>query len=479
MENSLSSTSKLVNVTRTNDALTANMAVTHSTSLSAVVDMFFLAGASRTMPERSIRELFARAFAENPEMALKCLFWARDVRGGAGERRFFRICWEYIRSSSMSISHPDTLAALDILIPEFGRWDDVWAGLETLDDDMADWISRRLIEAQDGLCAKWLPRKGKIFNSLRRFMKLTPKELRKIIVSLSNTVEQRMCAKEWIEIEYAKIPSVAMHKYRKAYLRNDPDRFNMFLTNVENGTEKIHAGTIFPHTLVKKIIEGEDAERTTEAQWKALPDFMEGSTERLIPVCDVSGSMHSPDYLPISVSVALGLYISERNKSIFKDAFITFSGQPTMQYIKPGTLHSRVHQLSTADWGMNTDLQAVFSLILRKAVENGLSEDDMPTKVIIISDMEFDQARGYHNDNNFRAIEQRYAQAGFKRPQIIFWNVNGRIGNCPVQIGTEGTALVSGFSPAILKDILKGDVGSPETFVYKVLMSDRYKEVTL
>lgn len=470
MTNNLSK-SGLVNSFRVKGSLTANMAVTHATSLSNIVDMFFLAGGSRQMSDQDIVAVWNRAFTEDAVLALKCLFWARDVRGGAGERRFFRVIWEHFRLAGPAQMIHD----LEHLIPEYGRWDDIWAGLPALDKTTSLWFHDILANKQEGygLLAKWLPRKGKIFSTMARHLEMTPKELRKLLVELSDTVEQKMCAKEFEGINYAQVPSVAMNRYRKAFLRRDEARFNGFIDDVKTGKEKINAGAIFPHEIASKCMFGAVAGEAAAivAQWEALPNYMEGSDERIIPVCDVSGSMMG---LPMEVSVGLGVYISERNEGLFKDAFITFSGEPEMVYLK-GDLFQRMHSLHTAQWGFNTNIQRVFRLILSKATQNALSEEEMPTKVLIISDMEFDYCG---EDTNLEVIREQYENHGYRMPQLVFWNVNGRMGNSPALFNDQGVALVSGFSPAILKNILSGVITTPEQFVLDALNNERYSPIT-
>jgi hypothetical protein len=246
---------------------------------------------------------------------------------------------------------------------------------------------------------------------------------------------------------------------------------------VHEGKEEIKAGVLFPHQLYQAYKRGED-KKAVEAQWINLPDYIVDSNERIIPVCDVSGSMTSNNGLPMSVSVSLGLYISERNKSIFKDAFITFSSSPTMQYLK-GSFSQRIEQLERADWGMNTDLEAVYKLILNKATEHHISESEMPTKILIISDMEFDQCASNRSDTALKMIDRMYQSAGYKIPEIIFWNVNGRLGNIPANFRTKGVGLVSGFSPSILKSILQGNVDTPQSLMLRTVMSERYEAITI
>ena len=461
----MESKATLVNVTRQEDTLTANGMVTNSTSLNSNVDMFFLAGASRNMSEKDIEVLFQKAIVENPLIALKLMFWARDPRGGAGERRFFRICSKFLNKNYLSHLEKNIK-----YVPEYGRWDDIFE----LDEKIVFPLIKEGLDNKNGLLAKWLPRQSTFSNKLRKYLGLTPKEYRKLIVGLSNTVEQKMCAKEWDAITYPHVPSVAMNKYRKAFLKNDESRFNEYITLVHEGKEEIKAGVLFPHQLYQAYKKGEN-KAAVEAQWINLLDYMADSNERIIPVCDVSGSMTMGNGLPMDVSVSLGLYISERNKSIFKDAFITFSDRPQMQYLK-GSLYERMRQLETADWGGSTNLEAVYKLILNKAVQNRISEDEMPTKILIISDMEF-TTNG--SDSALKMIQRMYSEAGYKMPELIFWNVNGRLGNVPAKFTSKGVGLVSGFSPAILKSILQGKIDSPEGLMLRTIMSERYQPITI
>jgi hypothetical protein len=331
---------------------------------------------------------------------------------------------------------------------------------------------RGLTERNDGLLAKWLPRNGPWFVGLHKYMKITPKELRKLLVSMTKVVETQMCNRDWSGIDYSHVPSIAMNKYRTAFFKHDEARMKQFIDKVHSGEAKINASVLFPHQLYQAINRRED-ERAVEAQWINLPNYMEGSTERIIPVCDVSGSMSG---LPMDVSVSLGIYISERNQGIFKDAFLTFSETPTMEYLK-GSLSQRMRQLSRAHWGGTTNLQSTFNLILSAAVREKLPEDQMPTKLLIISDMEFDEADGGYGRGgrtNLDAIREKYREHGYKMPEIIFWNVNGRMGNSPARVSDTGVGLVSGFSPSILKSILKGAVYGPHQLMMDTVDTERY-----
>lgn len=458
--------SNLINATRGYNSVTENGAVTHSTSLSYCLDMFFLAGASRNLGESHIIRLFELAYGENPELAVKILFWARDVRGGAGERRFFHIIMKHIHAT-----YPDVADQLAIHIPEYGYWKDVLA-TEKPNRNNLDWLSRKLVEEKDSLLAKWFPRKGPWFVAMHKYLVMTPKEFRTMLVKLTKVVETQMCAKQWSSINYSHVPSLAMNRYRNAFFGHDKIRMTQYVQDVLDGKAKINAAAIFPHQLYQAAKKSDNM-AAIEAQWNALPDYMADSTERILPVCDVSGSMRG---LPMDVSVSLGLYISERNRGIFKDAFITFSENPEMNYLH-GTFAQRMRQLEKADWGMSTNLQAVFQLILRAAIQNQLPESEMPTKLLIISDMEFNSADS--GKTNLDAIRDIYSAKGYKMPQIVFWNVKGRTGNVPAQTNDNGVGLVSGFSPSILKSILKGEIYSPQQLMWDTVMSDRYKRIRI
>lgn len=460
--------SSLIDATRTKDTLTHKGALTHSTSLNKCVDMFFLAGASRNMSPTDIISLYEGAKSENKELALKILFWARDVRGGAGERRFFRIIWSHIWETDRE----DVWHRLYHDVPEYGRWDDIFFEDKFIEDVTE--LIRAGLENKDGLLAKWLPRKGETAAKIRQALEWTPKQYRRTIVDLSDTVEQKMSDNEWKAINYSHVPSVAMHKYRSAFLRNDESRFREFLGDVESGDEKINADVLFPHMLFHAFEDGKD-EQAIRAQWSNLPNYMEGTDEKILPVCDVSGSMYGT---PMDVSVSLGVYISERNEGIFENAFVTFSSNPTMEYLQ-GDVISRFRQLKRAHWSMSTNLQAVFDLLLTRATQENVPADEMPTKLLIISDMEFDRATYGNSVTNLEAITEKYRASGYERPDIVFWNVNGRMGNSPATFREGGIGLVSGFSPSILKGILSGKILSPEQLMKDVILSERYDRITL
>ena len=465
----------LVDITRMHTGRTANGAVTHETSLNSCLDYFQIAGTMRNMSQADIVQTFERAYAENPKTALQILLWARDCRGGSGERHGFRIIGNFLKQV-----RPDLWDEIAIHTPDFGSWKDIFAIEVTPTKNCIDWLCKQLEESPNAnLLAKWYPRKGAWFTAMHKYKSMTPKEFRKYLVEKTNVVEQKMCAKEWDLIDYKTVPSNAMNKYGNTFFKNDGDRFVQYIDDVNAGKTKINASVLYPHELYQAFYKSFKYRRdpsfdkefkAIDAQWNALPNYMEGNSDRILPVCDTSGSMTG---LPMDVSVALGCYISERNVGLFKDAFITFSERPEMQYLNGKSPCSRFIQLRNSHWGMNTNLQAVFSLVLDKAKKHRLSPDKMPTKILIISDMEFDEA--VNGQTNLEAIREQYTASNYDMPELIFWNVNGRVGNSPALKDDGGVGLVSGFSPSILTSVLSGKVETPEQLMLKTVDIPRYQ----
>lgn len=481
---------KLIDTLLTNDSQTENGMTTNSTSLNSCVDLFFKIGALRGEDKKRKISAFSKAFGEDPLTAMKILFWCRDIRGGAGERNTFREILTYLAKTK-----PDTLKKNIGLIPEYGRWDDMLLLIGTrLEKDVLGEISCAL-EGKDGLCAKWLPRgntknreKKRWASVIRKYLGLEPKAYRKLLSELSNTVEQLMCSKRFEDINYSHVPSKAMSDYMTAFNRNDSEGFNTYLESLKKGETKINTGAVYPYDIIKNLTNG-SSEGAVE-QWKSLPNYMEGSNERVLPVVDVSGSMgvpagNNPNLTCMDVAMSLGLYISERNEGPFKDAFFTFSNSPKLEYLK-GDLVDRYKQLSVADWGGSTNLEATFKVLLEKAVEGNLSEEDMPTTILILSDMEFNSAtaKGWGNNSDWnptaqKMIETMYKDAGFNIPKIVYWNIQSRQDNSPVRFDKQGTALVSGFSPAILTALLSGNEFTPHSIMRDVIDSERYNKVSI
>jgi hypothetical protein len=478
--------SSLLKAMQTNDSLTENGMSTNSSSLNHCVDLFFQIGAMRGQDKQRLINAFTKAFAEDSLTAMRLLFWARDVRGGAGERQIFRDIVTYL-----AINRKDALSKNLGLFAEYGRWDDLLVLVGTPLETEALSIISEAIKSGNGLAAKWAPRpnvgnrdKKKQANALRKYMGLTPKEYRKMLVENSNTVEQLMCSKEWGKIEYSKLPSKAMSDLMKTFSRNDLERFQAYLESIEKGEAKINAGAVYPYDIIKNMKQGNN--QGANAQWNALPNYMESNNEYVLPLVDVSGSMSCPaggnaNVTCMDVAISLGLYISERNVGPFKDAFVTFSESPKLQILK-GNLSERYQQLSYADWDMSTNLEAAFKEILDKAVKSNVPQAEMPTMILILSDMEFNSAvrsRSW-NPTAQQMIESMYTEAGYKIPKLVYWNIQSRgDNNKPVHFDTNGTCLVSGFSPALLTNLLAGKDMTPITMMMSVINSERYSSVTV
>jgi len=483
--------STFLNAMQTNDSLTENGMTTNSTSLNLCVDLFFQIGAMRGEDKQRLINSFVKAYSENPLYAMKLLFWARDVRGGAGERQIFRDIVNY-----MATKHTDSLSKNLHLFSEFGRWDDLLVLVDTPLETKAFNLIGSALETNSSLVAKWMPRpnvnnlqKKRWANSLRKHLGLTPKEYRKLLVNNSKTVEQLMCSKNWSNIEYSKLPSKAMSDLMKAFSRNDLNRFQKYLTSVEKGETKINAGAVYPYDIIKNLQNG--SSQGADAQWNSLPNYMEDSNEIIVPLVDVSGSMDfsaggSSTITCMDVAISLGLYISERNKGEFKDAFISFHSSPTLIYTK-GSLSERYSQMKNSPWGGSTNLQASFKIMLNRAKSANVVAEEMPTMMIILSDMEFDSATDiYFNDGcgwnpkSQDMISKLYEDAGYVMPKIVYWNLNSRGDkNKPVSFDEQGTCLVSGFNVNILTNLLSGKDMSPISMMLNVIESKRYDSITI
>ena len=475
-----------------NNTETLNGAKAYSSTLNKCLDLFGKIAACRNNVKQA-QGLFAQAYNEDPETATRILFWARDIRGGQGEREVFRQLFKYLVEET-----PEIGAKLVQLIPVYGRWDDFLILEETSVWNVAlDMIQKQLkadntLASSGGnisLMAKWLPSinasskdSKRLGRKIANYIGLSEAQYRKTLSRLRNhinIVETAMCSKEWSVIDYSKVPSRAAFMYRKAFAKQDSTRYTEYLSAVEKGEAKINASTLYPYDIVQQYLyKGARNDKTLDLQWEALPNYMEGQEFNGLVVADVSGSMGVNQGLPMSVSISLAMYIAERNSSpVWKNKFITFSQNPELQSIVGSTIGRRIDNLSRASWTMNTDLMAVFRTILNAAESNSVSPKDMPQKLIIVSDMQFDVACRSNKRTNFEQIEKLYRKSGYEMPQLVFWNVNAIGGNVPITSHDTGTALVSGCSPSILKSILTGENLTPVDTMRDAVYSERYQEV--
>ena len=445
---------------------TANGMKTFDSSKNALVDLFFMIGASRG---KDLSKQFVTALKQDETLALRLLMWARDVRGGAGER-------DVVRTILLSLekNYPE---ALDRVLPhlsEFGRWDDLLIFKTQPVKAKAFTLIGNALRERNGLAAKWMPRQGPLAVEIRNFFGMSPKFYRKSLVEMSKTVEQSMCANTWDEINYSHVPSLASARYQKAFKKHDPVGYEAYKAQLTTGEAKVNASAVYPYDVIKSRRFGGD-DTVIQAQWDALPNYI--GDELVLPVVDVSGSMSCPvggnkNLTCMDVSVSLGLYLADKNKGPFKDMFLTFSDSPKLQVLK-GNLLDKLNQLERAEWGMSTNLHAAFQCILDYAVKGKVDANDMPKYILVMSDMEFNHCAKY-DDSAMQMIERKFAEAGYVVPNIVFWNLNARQGNVPVKHDKRGVALVSGFSPSIMTSILAADELDPASVMMATLNSPRY-----
>lgn len=464
-----------VNAIQEQETVTENGMKARKSTADACVDLFFKIGASRG---KNITTDFTAAYVQNSDYALRIAQWARDVRVGAGERQIFRDLLVHLEKRD-----PDAALALLRKIPEVGRWDDIFVFKTPALKSAAYTMLGDALRAQNGLAAKWTPRKGPVANEIRAFFGMTPKQYRKSLVNLTKVVETQMCAKDWDNINFSHVPSQASKLYRKAFNRNTP-KFAEYVAALVKGdpSVKVNANAIFPHDVIKGVGNyGWDKIQTDHviAQWNALPNYVGNAS--ILPLVDVSGSMSCPvggygsgsTTTCMDVAVGLGLYLADKNKGVFKDSFLTFSASPQLVTLK-GNIVQKLDQMKNSDWGMNTNLNAAFDKILGTAVKHRVPQEDMPAMLLILSDMQFD-ACIRHNDSAMEMIERKYATAGYTVPQVVFWNLNSA-DNVPVKADKSGAALVSGFSPSIMKSLLAANLEefTPQGIMIETIMNPRY-----
>lgn len=482
-----------------NRTYTENGAVTNRSTGSELLDLFATVGALRRANEQEITDRFLRAWTEDKDLAMKLLFYARDVRGGLGERRVFRavLCW-------LAVNEPKSLVKNLPLIAEYGRWDDVVTLLDSpvkaavvalLKEQLAkDQEALKQEDAPVSLLGKWMPsinahnedtvKRGRL---LAKELGLSEREYRKTLSALRARIrilENNLREKDY-SFDYAKQPSKAMFKYRKAFARNDRERYTAFLQRVQRGEATLHTGTLLPYELVDPYLGGNgrsflmpltpEEAQTLNTTWAALEDF--ATDENALAIVDTSGSMYwSNSPKPASVALSLGLYFAERAKGPFRNHFIEFSAHPELIELKGETFVEKLRYIASFCEVANTNLTAVFDLILSAAVKNSVPQEDLPQKLYIISDMEFDACVNNASATVFENARKRYAEHGYELPQLVFWNVQSRNRQQPVTMDDRGVALVSGCSPRIFSMAMEG-VLDPYAFMLSVLNAERYAPI--
>lgn len=500
--------------------LTENGAVGYRTTGKELLDLNFAVASLRGMDEREIVKRFTKAFFEDKILAMKWLFYARDVREGLGERRLFRVVLAHLVHTN-----PEMVIPVINLIPEYGRYDDLWCLLDNpksarkvyqiVDAQLRKDLENKSANKSISLLAKWMPsvnassaktkERGK---KLAKALHMSERTYRKTLAELRqylDVVEVKMSDKNWSEIKYEAVPSRANLIYNKAFLRNDKERRRDYLGKLEKGETKINASTLFPHDIVNKYDCGRYSmgpkDPTIEALWNALPDTVKGCGNTIV-VADGSGSMDTrvdpkSKVTALDVANALAIYFAERSSGQFKDKYITFSENPQfVDFSKCSSLHEKLRLAMTHNEVANTNIEKVFYMILTAAVINKMTQEDLPKNILIISDMEFDacatsgeptardRRRAYHyggpavapTQTLFDTIAKKYAEYGYQMPRLVFWNVNSRTGTIPVKENALGVALVSGFSVNVAKMVMSGKT-NPFECLLETLNDERYDPV--
>ncbi len=482
-----------------NIGYTENGATCRKTTKSDLLDMFAMGAAMRNRSDADVILMWRKAFAENPVYALKCLFYIRDVRGGQGERRFFKVCMR-------DLAVQNTEAARRNLkhVPEFGRWDDLYVFVGTpLEKDALDFIKEQL--ALDVTCktpsllAKWMKSENTSSAESRRLATITRKHLgmnhkqyRKTLSILReriNVLERLMSAGKWDEIEFDKIPSKAGMKYKNAFARHDLERaknekVQTYAEFAKDETKTVNAKALYPYECVHEALKimgnqqcwgrrGNSVSLTDTQRlmankyWENLADYFKGASFNGICLIDTSGSM---DGTPIEVAISLGLYCAEKNTGAFSDHFISFESTPHWIKTEGVDFCDKVYRITGTGWGGSTNVEAAMDLILDVALRNKCTQDDLPQNLVIISDMEFNRCVtsnssrvSYYggsavNDTLFEKIAKKYASYGYKMPKLVFWNVDARQNNIPMR-DDGNVSYVSGFSPSIFETIMSGKTG--------------------
>ena len=431
---------------------------------------------------------------EDKDVAMKILFFGRDVRGGLGERRVFRVILKWL-----AFSYPESVNKNLQYVAEFGRFDDLLCLFNTPCEEKAmevikEQLNKDLLAMTENkevsLLGKWLPsintsNKETVSNAkkLAKYLNINAQAYRKILSSLRayiKILENNLRLRDYT-FDYSKQPSNAMHKYRLAFIRNDGERYKAYLNDVNKGNAKMNTGNVYPYELVEKYLQKswhmlEEEKLSINTTWANLPDF--GGDEDILAVIDGSGSMYwGSQPTPASVALSLGMYFAERNKGAFKNHFITFSERPQLIELKGDTFIDKLQYTMTFREVANTNIEAVFNLILNTAVKNGLSQKDLPSKIVIISDMEFDYCAENADMTNFQNAKKMFEDNGYKLPELVFWNVNSRNTQQPVTKNDKGVALVSGCTPRLFS-MIAGGIIDPYAFMLEVLDTPRYSVIT-
>lgn len=466
---------------------TENGAKTNASSLSNLVDMFYHLPARRG---KNASALFSAAYAEDSRFATVLAFYTRNPRGGQGERQLFKDYLGFLYKTDR-----ERFYQIFKLVPQYGRFDDLFGFLD--DERVVAFFKSKIMEditlAHDGqpysLLAKWLPSENAssvtTIKLARKFMGIfrqTPRQYRQMLTQLRaglRVTETLMSANQWDQIEYAKVASKAHTTYRKAFGKHSAERYAEYLNRVKKGEETIKASVLYPYDLVNQI-ETSRYDATIQAQWDALPNYA-NTDKAIMAVVDLSGSMRSTiPNTKIScwiAAVSMGLYLAQKNKGQFHNVLMSFDNTATFITLNDAhNLQQNFRTVQTHHTGMGTNVQSVFDELLKMAVGNRIPQSDMPEKIFIFSDMQFNAVNGYgrRSETNFEAIQKQYARAGYEMPQLVFWNLQSRVDETPVTKDESGAMLVGGLSPSVMKNALNGKITTPMDLMMDVINDPLY-----
>lgn len=483
---------------------TENGAVARATTGYDLLDFYATVGAMRSRTKEDIEAAFDKAWKCDPLYALKILFWVRDIRGeGQGERRTFRIILRHLAfkaTSTVTKNLPNIL--------EMGRADDLYCLIDTpVEKDM--WAYLRKVVLSDinnykakkpiSLTAKWLKSINTSSKESRalgmktaKALGLTLREYRKLLSTLRaylKVVEVDMSKNKWDSIDYSAVPSRAMNIYRKAFARHTPGLFDTYIEKVKSGEEKINSSTLYPYDLVEKYGRVLDwyasftpasmVDDVVEAQWKALPNYVDGENNVLV-MADVSSSMSSMSGRPMYTSVGLAIYFAERNKGPFKNLYMTFTSDPHYLTVNPSdTLLENVAKVGRAGVGYSTNLQAAFDKVLSTCVENRVPQSEVPKALVVVSDMEIDRYMCGYGLDFVSTMARKWADNGYTMPQLILWNVEARNDTFHANYKNPYVQFVSGQSASAFKSVISSIGMTAVDAMFKVLNSERYASVVL
>ena len=476
---------------------TENGTVALNSTSDARLDLFGVIGALRGADQARIERLFSEAYRADPLFATKIAFYARDIRGGLGERETFRTIMRY-----MAQTHPEALRPNLDLVGVYGRYDDLYCLIGTqLEEEM--WAAMKAQFEEDrrslengkavSLLAKWIKTADASSATTRELGILTARKLgysvydfKRIVRALRRrigVIETLMTEGRWDEIRYPEVPSRAMMIYRDAFRRHDGERYEQFVNRAVAGREKIHAGTLYPYDIVEKVaprLSGFFANASLnndpalEAQWRQLPDYAEPGTNALV-IADTSGSMCGR---PMATSVGLAVYFAERNRGAYHNMFMSFSGTSRIQVLRGETLAQKISSINMNDWAGSTNLRAAFEHVLEIAIRNHVPQAEMPKSLIVISDMEIDYC-GDRDWTFYERMEEMYRMKGYIIPNIIFWNVASRHDIFHADRNRKGVQLASGQSAAVFRQVMQTVGMNPVEAMEKIINSERYEAITV